>query len=168
MTGPLKKGLLKDWKITFQTCHPLGFPSPFSGALHDAQILPSKPCHPLKVPWCVTAAIVTWWLRVWMGLRCRNSFFFSLAVRLGSHFMHIFQPGKPVDCFGTAGDSSRKVLDPQRWLRRDTCKETARSDARLSAAHILTGKVSHQLRAGQKKVSEPAFSYELLQNCCTF
>ena len=94
--------------------------------------------------------------------------FFSLAVRLGSHFMHIFQPGKPVDCFGTAGDSSRKVLDPQRWLRRDTCKETARSDARLSAAHILTGKVSHQLRAGQKKVSEPAFSYELLQNCCTF
>jgi len=102
------------------------------------------------------------------GFAVQEQFFFSLAVRLGSHFMHIFQPGKPVDCFGTAGDSSRKVLDPQRWLRRDTCKETARSDARLSAAHILTGKVSHQLRAGQKKVSEPAFSYELLQNCCTF
>lgn len=62
----------------------------------------------------------------------------------------------------------RKVLDPQRWLRRDTCKETARSDARLSAAHMLTGKVSINSELGAEGLWTSIFFNELSQNCCTF
>lgn len=112
MTGPWKKACYKMGKSLSRAAILWGFHLHFQGLYMTLRSSPPSlatlsRCRGVSLPPLSLgpAAGVD-------GFGVQEHISFFLAVRLGSHFMHIFQPGKPVDCFGTAGESSQKGLRP--------------------------------------------------------